>query len=184
VFRKLISSTNRRQKGFTLIELMIAMAISSAIGGGILMGIFQTTSYQAMDRARMNCVKQLENAIHYMVQDAQMAQRVTLEGDDDNFPLILEWTEWDETSPEYEHIVTYRLIGSELQRQHEAVDASGVENKNETNVVARYVESGSTETNCVYYGGILKVKLTATITGFPKEISETRDVEIVRRTDW
>ena len=111
ILRKL-GSINRNQKGFTFIEMIVAIAISSAIGGGILLSIYQTISYQAMDRARMNCVKQLENATHYVVQDAQMAQKVTLAGDDDNFPLVLSWTEWDVTSLEYEHVVTYTLTGS------------------------------------------------------------------------
>lgn len=186
ILRKL-GSIHRSQRGFTFIEMIIAIAISSAIGGGILLSIYQTSSYQAMDKARMICVKQLENAVHYIVQDAQMAQKVTVAGDDDNFPLILSWTEWDVTSPEYEHVVTYTLKGSgssELERQHLAYDISGSETKNELSVVARYIEPDSAKTNCGYAGGVLSLGLTATITGFPKEISETRDVEIVRRTDW
>ena len=186
ILRKL-SSINRSQKGFTFIEMIVAIAISSAIGGGLLLSIYQTSSYQAMDKARMICVKQLENAIHYIVRDAQMAQKVTLAGDDDNFPLVLSWTEWDVTSTEYEHVVTYTLKGSgssELERQHLAYDVSGTETKNELNVVARYIEPDSAKTNCEYVGGVLNLELTATMTGFPKEISETRDVEVLRRTDW
>jgi prepilin-type N-terminal cleavage/methylation domain-containing protein len=182
-----LGSINRSQKGFTFIEMIVAIAISSAIGGGLLLSIYQTSSYEAMDKARMICVKQLENAIHYIVQDAQMAQKVTLAGDDDNFPLILSWTEWDVTSPEYKHVVTYTLKGSgssELERQHLTYDVSGTETKNELNVVARHIEPNSAKTNCGYVGGVLSFGLTATITGFPEEISETRDVEIVRRTNW
>ena len=178
---------NRRQKGFTLIEMIVAIAISSAIGGGVLFSIYQTSSYQAIDRARMNCVKQLENTIHYIVQDAQMAQKVTLAEDDDNFPLTLSWTEWDVNSLEYEHVVTYTLIGSgtsELERQHLAYDASGDPTTNEVNIVARYIESDAAKTNCSYAGNVLSLELTATITGFPKEITETREVEIIQRTDW
>lgn len=184
---RILGLINRNQKGFTLIEMIIAIAISSAIGGGILLSIYQTSSYQAMDKARMNCVKNLENAIHYVIQDAQMAQMVTLAGDDDNFPLTLSWTEWDVASPEYEHIVTYKKPdsgASELERQHMAYDSSGAETRNDVNVLARYIEWDSTKTNCGYIGGVLSLELTATITGFPKEISETRDMEIIPRTGW
>ena len=170
-----------------MIEMIVAMAISSAIGGGVLLSIYQTSSYQAMDKARMNCVKNVENAIHYIIEDAQMAQKVTLSGDDDNFPLILSWTEWDVVAnPEYEHVVTYTLMSGsdELQRQHLAYDVLGGETKNEMNVVARYIDPDPDKTNCGYTGGVFSLELTATITGFPKEISETRSMEIIPRPDW
>ena len=177
----------RNQKGFTAIEMLVAVAISGAIGGGILLSIYQTTSYQAVDRARMSCIKDLENAIHYIVQDAQMAQKIVLAEDDDSFPLTLSWTEWDVNSLEYEHVVTYTLTGSqssEMERKHLAYDTAGSETRNDVNIVASNIEADYTKTNCAYAGGVLSLELTAKITGFPKEISESRDVEIVRRTDW
>jgi prepilin-type N-terminal cleavage/methylation domain-containing protein len=65
------------QKGFTIIEMIIAIAISGAIGGVTLTSIYQVTAYQAMDKARMDCVKQVEDAVHYMVRDVETAQVVT-----------------------------------------------------------------------------------------------------------
>ena len=175
----------RNQKGFTLIEMIVAIAISSAIGGGILLSIYQTISYQAMDKARMNCVKNVENAIHYIIQDAQMAQKIEPDADVDGFfPLVLTWTEWDVASPEYEHVVTYSLTGSgssELERQHLASDTCGGEPKKDLNVVGRDMIPDPDKTNCGYTGGVLTLELTATITGYPKEISETRDIEILPR---
>jgi type II secretory pathway pseudopilin PulG len=158
-----------------MIEMIVAIAISSAIGGGILFSIYQTSSYQAMDKARMNCVKQLENAIHYIVQDAQMAQKIEPDADADGFPLTLSWVEWDNTQNE----VTYSITNNELKRSYSINSGDPVEN-----ILARYIETDSAKTNCGYVGGALNVELTATITGFPKEISETRDIEIIRRTDW
>ncbi len=171
-----------------MIEMIVAIAISSAIGGGVLLSIYQVTSYQAMDKARMTCVKQVENAIHYIVRDVQMAQKVgPADPDPDGFPLVLTWTEWDETSSEYENTVTYTLIGSgpkQLERQHLAYDTQGNETKNVTNVVARYIDGDSDKTNCDYAGGVLSLELTAAITGFPKVISETRTIGITTRPDW
>ncbi len=160
-----------------MIEMIVAIAISSAIGGGILLGIYQTSSYQAMDKARMNCVKNLENAIHYVVQDAQMAQKIepAAAPDPDGFDLTLTWVEWDNT----QNVVTYSIVSNELKRSHSINGGDPKEN-----ILARYINSDPAETNCRYTGGVLSLKLTATIIGFPKEISETRDVEIIPRPDW
>ena len=177
--RRKLGLLKRNQKGFTLIEMIVAIAISSAIGGGVLLSIYQTTSYQAMDKARMNCVKNVENAIHYIIQDAQMAQRVTLAEDDDNFPLILKWTDWDNT----QHEVTYDIDNDELKRSYYVNPGEPSETLAE-NIVARYINPDSDKTNCGYTGGVLSLEITATITGFPKEISETRDIEIIPRPGW
>ena len=186
MWHKLLSM-KRNQNGFTMIEMLIAIAIASAIGGGILLSIYQTSSYQAMDKARMTCVKNLENAIHYIVQDAQMAQSIEPDPDANGIPFPLDslemsWTEWDVTSPEYVHTVTYSVIGGELKRVHTAEDVAGAPTTSDDNVLARYIDIA--KTNCSYTGGVLSVTLTATITGFPEEISETRDMEIIPRTDW
>jgi len=176
---------NRNQRGFTLIELAIAMAISSAIGGGVLLSIYQVSSYQAMDRARMTCVKQVENAIHYIVRDVQMAQ-TAIDYDDPATAdvtefFVLSWTEWNkDDDSNIEHEVIYSIDNNELKRSHYQ-DPPGATSEL---TVARYIDSDSDNTNCGYAGGVLSLELTAAITGFPKEISETREVEITMRPDW
>jgi len=184
MMRHRLGLLKRNQRGFTLIELIVAIAISGAIGGGVLLSIYQVSGYQAMDRARLTCVKQVENAIHYVVRDAQMAQQVTLAGDDDNFPLTLSWTEWNkDDDSNIEHEVIYSIVSGELKRSCYVNRGEPSETLVE-NVVARYIDSDPDNTNCDYAGGVLSLELTAAITGFPKEVSETREVEITTRPDW
>ncbi len=164
-----------------MIEMIVAIAISGAIGGGVLLSIYQVTSYQAMDKARMTCVKQVENAIHYIVRDAQMAQKVE-PADPDGFPLVLSWTEWNkDNDSNIEHEVIYSIDNSELKRSHYVNPGEPSETQN---IVARYIDSDSDKTNCDYANGVLSLELTAAITGFPKEVSETRTIEITTRPDW
>jgi len=165
----------RSQRGFTLIELIIAVAITGAITGSLAMGIFQTFDYSARGNARMTCVKQVENAIHWLSRDAQMAQEVTPDLDADGFPLELTWTEWDNTH----HVITYRIEGSELKRGH-VEDGIPLADY----VVARYVAADPGLTNCDFNetDWVLTFEITAIVTGYPEDISETREVRITPRT--
>ena len=171
------------QRGFTLIELLVAMAISGAIGGVTLTSIYQVGAYQSMDRARMSCVKQVENAIHYIVRDAQMAQVVTVtpSPDADGFPLTLRWTEWNkDDDSNIDHEVEYRLSlsGTELERSYEVGSDPPV-----VMTVARYLDNNPATTSCAYSGGAVNLEITARINGFPKDISESRKTKIIPRPD-
>jgi len=164
------------QRGFTLIELIIAVAITGAITGALAMGIFQTFDYSARGNARMTCVKQVENAIHWLSRDAQMAQVVeTAELEPGGFPLELTWTEWDNTH----HQVTYRIEDNELKRSH-VEDGMPLADY----VVARYVADDPALTNCSFNETewLLTFEITAVVTGYPEDVSETREVKITPRT--
>ena len=62
----------RNQKGFTLVEVLIAIAITAAIGAGLAMAVFEVIQVNAMSNNRMEAIKQVENAFHYIIRDAQM----------------------------------------------------------------------------------------------------------------
>ena len=176
IFRRL-GRLSRRQRGFTLIELLVALAITGAISGGITMSIFQTLDYNARSNARMVAVKQVENAIHHISRDVQMAQIIepAADPDPDGFPLILTWIEWSNT----ENVVTYRIVGSELKRFHSQDGGVPIEL-----VVARHVDVDPSDTSCEFDDSswIFTFEVTATVTGYPEDISETREVKITPRT--
>jgi prepilin-type N-terminal cleavage/methylation domain-containing protein len=167
---------NRGQRGFTLVELIIALAITGAITGGITMSIFQTLDYNARSRARMVAVKQVENAIHFINRDVQMAQIVEPDSSPDGFPLVLTWVEWDQDNTQ--HVVTYSIDGDELKRNH---DQGGGATES---TVARYVNTSSDDTYCDFdeTEWIFILKITATVSGYPEDISETREMRTTPRT--
>jgi prepilin-type N-terminal cleavage/methylation domain-containing protein len=172
------SLLSKGQRGFTLLELIIAVAITGAIAGGITMSIFQTFDYDARGKARMIAVKQVENVVHHMIRDVQMAQEVQTaypDPDGDGFPLTLEWIEWDNTENE----VVYDKASGELIRSH-SVDGGTAQDT----VVAQYINMDAADTNCVFDDDEWRFtfKVTATVSGYPEEISETRDVEITPRS--
>jgi prepilin-type N-terminal cleavage/methylation domain-containing protein len=62
-----------KNAGFTLIEVMVAVAITAIIGVVLTASIFQIMTVQSSTKDRVDAVKQVENALHYVNQDAQMA---------------------------------------------------------------------------------------------------------------
>ena len=167
---------NKRQRGLTLIELLVALAITGAIAGGISLSIFQTLDYNARGNARMTAVKQVENAIHYIIRDVQMSQLVEPEAfpDDDGFPLILTWVEWDNTV----NVITYSIVDNELLRSHSLNGGSATEQ-----VMARYIDSDPANTHCEFNetDWVFDLKVTAAVTGYPETISEVREITVTPR---
>ena len=166
---------NRDQCGFTLIELIVALAICGLIIGGISTTIAQALTCPAQSNDHMTAVKQVENAIDCMKRDVVQAQTVEPSGDS-GFPLNLTWVDWSNTR----HEVTYSLEDGELQRGYVTYDVEGAVASKQTRVVAEYIDSNSEMTNCQMDGKVLTLKITATIEGY-KDSSETRQVEILAR---
>ena len=162
---------HKNQRGFTLIELLIAIAITALITGGVTMAIFQTFTVSARNSSHMTAVRQVQNAGHWISQDAQMAQEVLI-GGGAGFPLTLTWTEWvDETVNKVIYSIT---VDDELKRSYfeDSVLISEM-------IVARYIDLANT--SCQFTDGVLTVTITAAVGDFPQEQRETRVYEITPR---
>ena len=88
---------NRNQTGLTLIELIVAMAITALVTGGITGSIFQIFAVSAQDNANMTAVKQVENAIHWISRDVLMTQIIE-PSEGSGFPLNLTWIDFDDNN--------------------------------------------------------------------------------------
>jgi len=136
---------NKNQKGFTLIELMVAIAISSVITGGITMTIFQVIIGSARTNNHMIAVRQAQNAGYWVSHDAQMAQSIRI-GDDPATFLTLTWTDWDGT----QNVVTYTLEnmtgGSKQLKRSRSFNGTL-----ETSIAAQFIDT--TKTKCGFSGG-------------------------------
>ncbi len=167
----------RNQRGFTLIELIVALAITGFITGGITTTIFQVITIEARTSNHMTAVRQVQNAGFWVSRAATMAQYVDT-NDDPGTPevevVIFKWTDWSNNK---ENEVIYTLEGtdfSDFWRNHD-------ENGNTQRMrVAQYIDS----INC-QLDPIDKRKLTLTVTatvgGGREEASETREYEVIPR---
>ena len=154
-----------------LVELLIAGAIIGIITGAISTSVFQTFNGSAQGASHMTAVKQVESAIHWLSRDIQMAQTVQ-PGGSDGFPLVLSWTEWDNTVNQ----VTYSLAGDQFQRSHSIDGGEAV-----VTTVARHIDTDTAMTNCQFTDGVLSFKLTAALGIGAQASSETRVGEIIPR---
>ncbi len=96
------------QRGFTLVEMLIVLAITGIIIASVSAVILQTVSVSAASSNRMTAIKQLENALHWIDRDAQQSWVQGVDID----PIRLHWIDnvnvSDPKEPE-EHNVTYAL---------------------------------------------------------------------------
>jgi len=170
-----------------MIEVVLAIALTGIITGGITMTIFQVFDGNTRTSNHMTAVRQVQNAGYWISHDAQMAQDVELEWQgetpvDTKFPLNLTWAEWDGTS----HQVIYTLENmpggpKQLERQHLTYDAGGNEIGNETTIVAQYINPGVGNTSLRFTDGVLTLTVTAKVGTGSQEASETRVYEITPR---
>jgi len=167
---------HKNQMGFTLVEVILAIAISGIITGGITMTIFQVITGNIRTGNHMTAVRQVQNAGYWVSHDAQMAQSVDATGAS-GF-LVLTWTDWAND----DHQVVYSLLeNNELQRSH---SINGV---TETSLVAQFIDvtekDGKPQTRCEFTNGVLTFTVTASIGTGSQEQSETRIYEVAPRPD-
>jgi len=178
---------NKNQKGFTLIELMIVIGISSIITGSIIMTIFQVVIGSARTNNHMIAVRQAQNAGYWVSHDAQMAQSVGLadesvdDPDGTRFPFTLTWVDWGNNEV---HQVTYTLEdmtggSKQLKRSH------FINGTTETSLVAQFIDAtekdGKPQTRCEFTNGALIFTVTTAVGTDAEKRSETRVYEIVPR---
>lgn len=174
-FKKLIF-IHQNQKGFTLIELLVAVAITAVIGSAITMAVNQLFTVSIMDRNRMEAVKQVENALHYINRDVQMAKADQIQpsvNSDGNF-LELNRTDYTDPLNPVEVSTEYTITNGILQR---TVIKEGDEDP-VTTTVARHIDPASS-----YYSfseGVLEVKITASIAGY-RQVTEARTLYVIPR---
>jgi len=175
IFHRL-KSLNKNQRGFTLIELIVTIAVTALIVGAVVMSIFQVVAGNALSSNHMKAVRQVQNAGYWVSHDTKMTQHepvVVNDGGGQLESITLAWTEWESTT--YNE-VTYTLEGDELKRSH-WVNGGGPSEI----VVAQFINPASTKTSCEFTGGVLTLKVTADVGIWPQVESETRVYEIIPR---
>jgi len=169
------------EKGFTHIELIVAITIIALISGATAMATFQVFHGTERSNNHMTAVRQVHNAGYWISRDTQMAQSVTT--DNLTLPdfLVLSWTERDYADEPTYHSVTYFFedltdgIGK-LKRSHWS--SAGA---NEQTLVAQYIYYDPDDPDDTSEASYQSPALTVQLTALFEETKETREYRINRR---
>jgi len=169
------------QRGLTLIELVIVIALTGIITAAITMTVFQVFNMNIRASNRMTAVSQVQQAGKLVSEDILEAQNVT-PGADAGFPLTLTWTEVGEAPNTYK--VIYKLedtSGPTILWREYYINPDTNPDPVSTTKVAEHIdpdpEDPEQETSCVWAVGVLTFKVTATV----GEQSEYRVYEVKPR---
>jgi len=173
------------QRGLTLIELVIVIALTGIITAGITMTIFQVFNMNTRTSNRMTAVSQVEHAGKLVSEDILEAQNVT-PGANAGFPLTLTWTEVGEAPNTYK--VIYKLEDTSgptiLWREYYIGSDPDSLSLNSTTKVAEYIDPDQTSidpsTPC-YFPDCGAFRYTLEVTANVGGQSETREYEVKPR---
>ena len=107
------------QRGFTLVELVAALAVAAAMASGAAALFFNETWGTATAKNTAATAVHMESAISRILKDGTMAGGSDLvDGAAPVSELTLRWTEWYELSGTL-HESTYWLSGTDLKRDYD-----------------------------------------------------------------
>ena len=173
----------RSEQGFTIVELVVAIAIMSLIGLGAAMTIFQVINVTGRSNNHLTAVRQVQNAGYWTSRDAQMAEIITTDNLSPAELVILAWTERDYDSDDIYHSATYFLeelsdgVGK-LKRNHWSSAGANYET-----LVAEYIYYDPGDPVNTSQASYQDSMLTLQLTALYEATMETREYRISCRAN-
>jgi prepilin-type N-terminal cleavage/methylation domain-containing protein len=161
----------RKQRGFTLIEMLVALPIGAAITFVILAGIFQVYQGRIDVSGKSHAMVDIDAALHWICRDLVLAQETSLINEAppvSQMSMIWEdMTQWAQDAGETTHTASYVHLDTRLYRTYDGVQ----------NVISSYI----TDIGFSIDGKLFTVTITSQ-PSFP-ETAVTRTVTIQMRSE-
>ena len=126
--------SNVHERGFTLLEILVSMAIIGLLAVPMIGAIGQTVVRTEDNNTRIRALVPMENAGRWLGGDIRIAQDTSLATSSSDVTLGLTWTDWADASQYDEYSAgsvaytryraTYSLNGTDLERLYEVCDGS------------------------------------------------------------
>lgn len=171
----------RNEKGYTLIELAVAVAIIVIISGAASIAIFQVMKGTNTNNSHMNAVREVQTAGYWISRDAGMAQGIYTDNLTSPVFLAFSWTQFDDENVKIYHTANYSFAGlndgiGNLKRTY--VSSSGA---NEQTLIATHIYYAPTDVDdtskAEYQAPLLTLRLTSVV----DDAIETREYNIKNR---
>jgi prepilin-type N-terminal cleavage/methylation domain-containing protein len=173
--------SSKRSNGFTLVEILVALAITGLIGGAITTSIVQMFDINHQNTNSITAQRQVQQVGYNMSRDGQNAQAVDPSPGGTGLAEFT-WTEWDGDLI----IVTYNLSGGIISRTESVNGVAGAPRQIATDINAADTLLSDTvdgDGNVLSAAGDGTWHLTVTASfGGKLPVSETRVYEIRQRT--
>jgi prepilin-type N-terminal cleavage/methylation domain-containing protein len=169
------------EKGYTLIELIIATTIAVLVSGAASIAIFQVMKGTETNNTHMSAVQQVQTAGYWISRDIRMAQSVNTDNLTPPDFLVFNWVEWDEENEKIFHSANYSIEGltdgiGKLKRTHwSSVGA------NETTLIATNIYYDPADSNDTSKASYQPPVLTLQLTSLVEDAMEVREYRIKNR---
>ena len=172
----------RSQKGFTLLELIIVIALTGIISTAAAMSIHQIFTGTAFSNDQNTAINQVRNAAYWISRDAQMAQPDEIKGSNLTLGrfLQLKWNSFDSNTT---HAVNYTLEdmpgnGLKKLKRSETINSDSLTNT----LIAQYIKPMEEEETWCSWNSTEKI-LTVNITAQVGGRTEKRTFQVEPRPD-
>jgi prepilin-type N-terminal cleavage/methylation domain-containing protein len=170
------------ERGFTMIEVIVALVIVGMIASSASMVMGQMFRVNASSTSRITVIRQVQNAGSYISNDIQTAREVVIDPGATGFPLVITWTDWDTaTAYRAEYYITAQ---KELFRHYTAMLGEATVQET-TTLVSACLDLTGTPPNTLFrrVQGTerFSLKVTAVLPGYPVDVRETRTYEMLPR---
>ncbi len=133
----------RNEDGYSLIGILIALAITAVITTGIMMAIHQIYNVSSARTNHIIAIREVQNAGHWFTRDGQKAVTIEPTQDPDGFPLTISWDDPDDNQYEVVYILS---LDNKLQRQHYTNRIINPD-PDTTALIASYIDPSNTSCN-------------------------------------
>jgi len=162
------------EKGFTYIELVIALAIAVLVGGAASSATFQVLKNSECQGNHMTAVRQVQNAGYWIAHDTRMAQSISTDNLTPPDFLALSWTAGDE----YQVVYTLEdMPDGAFKKINREQSINGIPDA--TTFIAQHIDPAVTD--CAFAAGKLSLTVKATVGGGAARQSEARTYKFVPR---